>query len=440
MHQDHYQHRIHPGWRRKEAGYFEGRAANGKQAETGKASSKISLNAQAILLLAVHGLFGAANALSGTFVGVYLWKAKNDFALIGWFTLANHLAMAITFWLAGKWVKEHNKMNCLRAGVIVSACFYLTVLWLGSQSIHYVLGLGVIQGIASGLFWIAFNVVYFEVTGPENRDHFNGWTGLLGSGSGMIAPWLSGFLIVSMSGASGYRLIFSISLGIFIAGVIVSFFLKKRKVVGTYDWFLSWHCLKNKDTPWRKVSVALVAQGLREGVFGFMIGLMVYIHTKSEAGLGNFVLVTSAVAFVSYWAAGKFIKPKYRSVSMLAGAVMMVAVIFPFFWKVNVVTLFVFGIGVSLFIPLYTIPMVSSVFDLIGGDKQSAKLREEYVVLRELSLNAGRILGVLLFILVVSWSTAPLVLNAMLLLIGSSPLVSWFYMRDQLASSPLTTS
>jgi YQGE family putative transporter len=67
-------------------------------------------------------------------------------------------------------------------------------------------------------------------------------------------------------------------------------------------------------------------------------------------------------------------------------------------------------------------------------------LREEYVVLRELSLNAGRILGVLLFILVVSWSTAPLVLNAMLLLIGSSPLVSWFYMRGQLASSPLTTS
>ena len=91
------------------------------------------LDAQAILLLIVHALFGGANALSGTFVGVYLWKAKNDFALIGWFTLTTHLTMAITFWLAGKWVKEHNKMNCLRIGVSISACFYMLVLWIGDK-------------------------------------------------------------------------------------------------------------------------------------------------------------------------------------------------------------------------------------------------------------------------------------------------------------------
>ena len=110
-----------------------------------------SVDAQAILLLIVHTLFGGANALSGTFVGVYLWKAKNDFALIGWFTLTTHLTMAITFWLAGKWVKEHNKMNCLRLGVSVSACFYMLVLWLGASSFHYFVWLGLVQGISARL-------------------------------------------------------------------------------------------------------------------------------------------------------------------------------------------------------------------------------------------------------------------------------------------------
>src|SRR5690606_26072447 len=83
---------------------------------------------QAILLLVVHGLFAAANALSGTFVNVFLWKAKNDFALLGWFALAGHVAGAVTFYCAGKWVKEHNKMNSLRLGVALSAGFYLSVL------------------------------------------------------------------------------------------------------------------------------------------------------------------------------------------------------------------------------------------------------------------------------------------------------------------------
>ena len=80
------------------------------------------------MLLVVHGLFAIAQALSGTFVNVYIWKVKNDFALIGWFALATQLAGGFTFWLAGKWVKEHNKMIALRLGVGVSALFYVLVL------------------------------------------------------------------------------------------------------------------------------------------------------------------------------------------------------------------------------------------------------------------------------------------------------------------------
>lgn len=387
------------------------------------------LSGQDKLLLTVNGLFGVANALSGTFVNVYLWKAKNDFALIGWFALTIQMISAITFWLAGKWVKEHNKMHSLRLGVAVSALFYLLVLLLEKQAVHYIVLIGIVQGMASGFFWLAFNVVYFEVTNPGNRDKFNGWAGLLGSGAGMFAPWISGYLITKMEDGNGYKLIFTISLAIFVLGVAASFFLKKRKVIGHYKWMHFLHQLKSKGNPWRLIVPALAAQGFREGVFGFIIGLMVYIATKNEMKLGNFSLITSAVALVSFWLVGKLLKPKYRTRAMITGAIMMVVVILPFFWKVNYTTLLIFGAGIALFIPLYTIPMTSSVFDIIGQDEESAKLRVEYVVLRELGLNAGRIMGTLLFIGVISWSTKPLVINFLLLFIGSSPVLAWFFMR-----------
>jgi MFS transporter, YQGE family, putative transporter len=404
--------------------------------ESDSSGSKASgrLTRQAVLLLSVNGLFAVANALSGLFVHVYLWKMKQNFALIGWFALVQQLTMALTFWIAGKWVKERNKMVVLRLGVAINALFYLVILWLSEQAVYYIILLGVIQGLASGMFWLAFNVVYFEVTDPDNRDRFNGWAGLLGSGAGMLAPWLSGFLITRMTDSSGYRLIFSISLVVFIIGVVVSFFLKKREAQNQYDWAHTIRKLKSSSGSWRKVFAALVAQGIREGVFGFIIGLLVYISTQSEANLGNFSLVTSAVGFFSFWLVGRWLKPHYRKWGMLAGVLAITSVIVPFFWAVDYRTLLIFGIGVGLFMPLYTVPMTSAVFDLIGKDRESAEQRVEFIVLRELGLNAGRMLGTLIFLGVISISASPMVLNVLILVIGSSPILVWILMRNNVSS------
>jgi YQGE family putative transporter len=402
-------------------------------AEKKKASS---LSGQARLLLAVHGLVAVGNALSGTFVNVYLWKARHDYTVIGWFTLVHYLSMALVFWLAGKWVKEHNKMNCLRTGVAVSALFYLLVLVLGNSAALYYPLLGVVQGMSAGFFWLAFNVVYFEVTGPDNRDKFNGLAGLLGSLAGMIAPWVSGFLIVKMEAAIGYRFIFTMSLVTFLIGMICSFFLKKRKSKGHYDWWLTIRCLKHKDTPWRKVGIALAAQGMREGVFGFIVALLVYISTGTEMKIGYFSLITSAVALLSFWFAGKLIKPAYRKWTMPIGVLAMTGAIFLFFWKVDYVTLLMFGIGAAVFFPLYIVPMTSIVFDLIGRFEESVKNREEYIVMRELMLNVGRLLGALIFTLVAMRTTSPAAMNWLLLGIGSSPLLAWYFIRGQLVQTP----
>jgi YQGE family putative transporter len=389
------------------------------------------LTKQAVLLLIVHGLFAMASALSGTFVNVFLWKAQEDFALLGWFALAGQIANALTFYLTGKWVKEGNKMNSLRLGVSVSGCFYLVVLLLGKQAVNYVILLGALQGMASGFFWLAFNVVYFEVTGPEDRDRFNGWSGLIGSATGMLGPWISGLLIARASGgSSGYRFVFTCSLAVFALGVVVSFFLKKRPAGNGYDWMYGYKTLKKPGTPWKKVFTALAAQGIREGVFTFIIGVLIFVATRSESKVGSFALVTSAVSLISYWLIGRMIKPATRNVAMLAGAMLMIAAILPLLWKVNYFTLLIFGIVAGASFPLYIIPITSSVFDLIGRDNDSASHRVEHVITRELGLNTGRVIGTLAFLLVISWRDSVASMNGLLLAVGSSPLLAWWMMRS----------
>ena len=392
------------------------------------------LPAQAVLLLSVHALFAVANALSGTFVNVYLWKVGNDLSLIGWFQLSHHTANALTFWLAGKWVKEFNKMNSLRLGIGVSAFFYLLVLMLQKKAVDYVVPLGAVQGIAAGFFWLAFNVVYFEITDPDNRDKFNGWSGLLGSGAGMIAPWVSGLIITHMEDTSGYRVIFTLSLTVFVIANVLSFFLKKRKIRCKYEWTLAFRKWRQRGNIWRKALPALTFQGIREGVFAFVIGLLVYIATGSEMKLGNYALITSLVALFSFMVVGKYLKPAYRARAMLYGSIAMTLVIVPFFIDIHYGMLLVFGIGTSLFVPLYTIPMTSTVFDLIGKDQESADLRVEYVVLRELGLNAGRMVGTAAFIAVVSLTMNELAHTLFILLVGSMPVIGSLFMRPVLAN------
>ncbi|WP_102716497.1 MFS transporter [Paenibacillus castaneae] len=398
-------------------------------ARGGNVLTKPSLDRQAVLLLIVQALYGVANALSGTFVPVYLWKASQSYMLIGWFTLGQYILSGLTFWIAGKWVKERNKMYSLRIGIILSGLFYCTVLLLGQQAKTYSVPLGMLNGIALGFFWVAFNVVYFEVTDPDNRDRFNGWAGLLGSAAGIVAPWVSGLLITTMQDEKGYRLIFTLSLVIFSISVVLSFWLKKRHGQGTYNWKHGIQQLMQKGNPWRRMLPAIAAQGVREGVFMFLVGLTVYVATQNESKLGTFSLVTSLIALISFWIVGKMLKKRNRKISMLIGAVMIGAVILPLFWKVNFTTLLLFGIGTSLFMPLYVIPMTSSVFDLIGKSEESAREREEFIVLREAGLVIGRIIGLTSYLIVLPLNSSTTAITWLLFAVGVVPIAGWWFMR-----------
>jgi len=395
-------------------------------------ASAAQLDGQARLLLAVQALYGVANALSGTFLPVYLWRSGGSFAVIGWFSLSSTAAAGLTFWLAGRWVKAHNKMHSLRTGLFLSCLFYSAVLWLGRGAAGWAVPLGALGGVAAGFFWLAYNVVYFEITDRENRDRFNGSAGFLGSGAGILAPWLSGLLITALKGEDGYRLIFAISLALFGAAGVLSFFLRRRKSEGRYGWLYGFRQLANRDSPWRRAIPALFAQGMREGVFMFLLGLLVFLATGKEKSLGNYTLWTSAVSLGSFWLLGRWLGPGRRRPAMLAGALMIAVVVAPLFWQVNYTTLLLLGIGTGLFMPLYAVPMTSVVFDLIGRSRESAEHREELIVLRELGLTAGRTVGLALYLLVVSLTKRQDALVWLLFAVGAMPVVSWWLLRKRL--------
>ncbi|WNF37757.1 MFS transporter [Bacillaceae bacterium IKA-2] len=388
----------------------------------------VEVNRELTLLLIIGGLYALSIALSNTFVNVYLWKQSGQFTDIALYNLASVVMQPITFILAGRWAKKIDRVIVLRLGVSFLSVFFFTVLFLGEKASSYLILLGALIGIGFGFYWLAFNVLTFEITEPETRDFFNGFLGIVTSFAGMIGPISAGFLITNMEKFTGYKVIFGISLTLFLGAVILSFFLKRRPATGTFDFK---RILKERKYSfnWRNVLYAHFFQGLREGTFVFVIVVWVYITTNSELAIGTYGLVASAVSFVTYYLVGRFIKPDFRKKAIMIGGIILYLAIFLIVKDLTFTRLIMYGVAISIAYPILLVPYISLTYDVIGRGWKAAEMRVEYIVVRELYLNSGRIVSILLFLLTIKIFDEEKGIPMLLLILGAGHLIIYFFIR-----------
>ncbi|MFK3958435.1 MFS transporter [Guptibacillus hwajinpoensis] len=396
---------------------------------------EIEVTKDLLLLLTIGGLYALSIALSNTFVNVYLWKQSGEFADIGIYNLAAVISQPLTFILAGRWAKKMDRVIVLRIGVIFLALFYITVLFLGQNASHLLILLGALLGIGFGFYWLAFNVLTFEITEPDTRDFFNGFLGLLTSFAGMIGPIFAGVIISSLEAFTGYKVIFAVSLALFFAAVILSFFLERRSAKGTFS-FTRVFQERKANTDWLNILHAHFFQGIREGTFIFIIVVLVFITTESELAIGTFGLVNSGVSFLAYYLATRLIKPRYRKKAILYGGLILYASVFLLVSDLTFARLLMYGVCISLAYPLLLVPYISLTYDVIGKAWNAAEMRIEYIVVREVYLNLGRIVSILLFLITVALFDDETSIPILLLIVGAGHSFIYLFVRKLQAPHP----
>ncbi|MGN8645491.1 MFS transporter [Gracilibacillus sp. HCP3S3_G5_1] len=380
------------------------------------------------LLLTIGGLYALATFLSNTFVNVFLWKQSGNYIDIAIYNLFVYILQPISFVVAGRCAKRVDRTIIIRIGVIFLSVFYVTVLLAGDNATRFPYLLGAILGIGYGFYWLAFNVLTFEVTEPETRDFFNGILGTLQSLGGMIGPISAGYIITRLDNFQGYSLIFFISFFLFLIAVICSFFLKKRKATGKF--LLKEVVSERKSNQnWRNILYAHIFQGLREGLFIFIVAIWVYIATNSEFALGGFNLTVSLCSFIGYFMVTKLLKIEYRKHAILLGGILLYVAVSLFVFQTSYWMLLAYGIIVGFAYPIYNVPFISLTYDIIGKAKGAGDLRIEYIIIRELFVNSGRVAAILIFIVSVLLVDAKIIIPILLLTIGGGNLFAYYFVR-----------
>lgn len=389
---------------------------------------KVEITRDLILLLIIGGLYSLGIFLSNTFVNVYLWKQSGDYLTIAMYNLAIFIFQPATFILAGKIAKKVDRIIVLRLGVIFLSIFFLNVLIIGEKSAYFNFMLGSLLGIGYGFYWLAFDVLTFEITEPETRDFFNGFLGVLESFGGMVGPILAGFIISVMTANTGYTTIFTISFILFILAVVGSFFLERRQAEGQFQFLLILN-ERRRNPNWNRTLYAHVSQGLREGIFLFVITIWVFLTTKSEFALGMFNLFLSSLSFIFYFIATKFIKPALRKKAIFIGGLMLFLSIFIILFDISYWHLMAYAIVIGIAYPIINVPYASMTYDVIGQARFAKELRIEYIVVRELFVNIGRVISISVFIITVHFLPTEIIIPYLLATFGAGYLLIFFFMR-----------
>jgi MFS transporter, YQGE family, putative transporter len=393
-----------------------------------KLIGEIELTRDLTLLLLIGGLYSLSVSLSNTFVNIYLWKQSGEFVDLGIYNLSVIVLQPITFILAGRWAKKVDRVIVLRIGVTVLAMFYVTVLFIGENATQYLILLGAILGMGYGFYWLAFNVLTFEITEPETRDFFNGFMGTLSSAGGMLGPIAAGFIISRIDGYTGYGVVFGISLGLFSLAVFLSFSLKRRPASGKY-MFIRIIKERANNHNWRLITNANFFQGLREGTFVFIISVFVFISTGSELALGTFGLLNSGISFVAYFTISRLIKKHNRKKSILIGGILLYLAIFLIVFDVTYTKLLIYACIIALAYPILLVPYMGMTYDIIGTGWKAAEMRIEYIVVRELFLNLGRAISVISFLVAVTYFNEEVSIPILLMILGAGHSVIYLFVR-----------
>jgi MFS transporter, YQGE family, putative transporter len=382
-----------------------------------------SFSSELKFYLMMNALFSFGGNLSGVFQSVFLWKLDKTYSLLAYFSMYWSLSIIIFFGVCAWVARKTSPLITMRLGFVCYLITYLIMLIFHQSLNEHIFLLGVVNGLAMSLYYVGMHMAVLDLTTNDKRDQFLYVQGILFTVGGMVAPLLSGIIISQLDGMIGYYVVFIATCVFFILAFIVSLKVKV-KPVASKSYF--WEVVKHPSAEWRKMYKVMFADGIVSGVYTtFLITMMTFKVAGGEFSLGVFNTAAEIISLLAFYALAKYSGPDYRirifaigAVGILLGSVFISA--FPM-----IVTLVLFAIIQPVSMNMISTSMNAMIYASIEKDPEYKEKRLDYIIIREIPLGIGRILGVAMFLamrqyfdlerlLPVSFSIFPLVYLVMI--------------------------
>ncbi|MCP4641323.1 MAG: MFS transporter, partial [bacterium] len=356
------------------------------------------LHPKAKVALALMGLYTAASALCNVFVSVYLYKNSQDITVVFHHYLALYIVTPVVFLFSGWYSARRERLHAYRLGLVLHAAYYALLLGLQERCPDYAVLLGAMLGVTWGVFWAGANTFNFDVTYEGRRESFIGLLQAVNGIFRLLAPLAGGYIIAyAGQGLVGYQLVFGMAVCLYVVCFFLSFAMPSDSKPRPFRLKRAlWPGPDQRD--WRLMMLAAFSLFGTFSIFGFLLGLLMYLETGKEVSVGNYASVQAIVGVCTALVLGRMVVPENRKRFMFAGVCLLLAAGTVVSLKLSFVTLIAFGLLRSTAGPFFGIPHQSLRLDTIARSVEEPAQRIEYLCAWEVPLAVGRVVMMLALI------------------------------------------
>ncbi len=359
-----------------------------------------SLSPPARNLLAAVLTVAMAASLTGVFVSLFLYVSSGRVTAMALYTLGMYVGIGLTSVWAGGLKRRVAPRALFSAGVGLTAALYALLLVLGPATAGLVLPLGLLAGVAGGVYWFSVNTLVYDLLPPRERMLYYGTNQALTAVGGVVLPLVAGVVIDRLPHGLGYEVVFAAAFGLYLLAFALSRRLPEGEGVGGLPVSLALRLVRERPR-YRRQWLALGLRGARDVTGGFVLVALIYLQTRSASGLAAYTAAAALAGALGALVLRRLPPRRERPTMWLGAAACLSAAALLLAERQGLWVLVVFQLTTAFFTPLYQIPIATHVLRAMDEDPDAPRTRASYVLSRELAVNGGRIAaigGVLLLI------------------------------------------
>ena len=374
----------------------------------------MALNKKSWLLIIINTIHAIINLFYSTFLVAYFLNiTKNNIIPSSLFYIFTFILVIIGFPAIGPLIKKGNKLFLYRMSFLVGFILLLLIIWLKENIVHYVWILGFVFGIEKIFYWFPQNVLISETANKNQLVKYTGYSMFFWGMAKIITPVILGYFISLNSFINTAVFILGLSIILF----ILSFLLKDTKFQTKKFNLKALLVLATRHNKIKTVLKVEFLKGITLDIIDTLIILYIVYMFKTNLNLGIFTSLFAICSVATNFILG------YRCSFKSFRIILLIANIFLF----SATAYFVFDTSKFTFI-IYNLIFATAgetvrtiteinMYKMSQDKSVVVHYRAEYIALREIVLNLGRIIGFTMVILV-ALSNHEMLLKYLILLLS----------------------
>lgn len=343
-----------------------------------------------------HFFYVIFTNFQGSFINTLFQKASGETSVALKYNLIFYACIGFIMCLAAVVTRKFSSKLTFQLGIILYLfSTLLFLLFLKNNNVtQFFWVFSIINSFAAAFYWISYALCLTEYSSDSSRDVALSFVGLITGLVTLIVPFISGTLISSFDGYTGYFIMFTIA---FIVGVVNFIFASRLPLTKSpkeSSKFIQTFKLLSTDKRWIYGMLGETLKGTREGAFLFYLNVLLYQIVKSEFLVGFNILLAGVVSMLSFWVAGKFMRPNNRIKYMLIAVCFLFVVTCGLYLKLDPTTIIIFSVLNSFCAVFTAIPPTNTFYMIMDKIPEGKECKSELVAIKEIFLCAGRVAGI----------------------------------------------